>query len=86
MSVGCRRAQRDDANGDEQQINDQLHLARSSRIGMRRLASSLACLDLEPFTTAKSVAGEMFVYWMCFCEICDWSVTVIGEVTRVWQH
>lgn len=83
MSVGRHGVQRDEANGDEQQVNDQLHLARSSRTGMRRLASSLACLDFEPFTTAKSVAGEMFVYWMCFCEICDWIVTVIGKVTRV---
>jgi len=78
MSVGCRRAQRDDANGDEQQINDQLHLARSSRMGMRRLANSLACLDFEPFTTARSVEGETFVYSICFCEICDCSVMVIG--------
>jgi hypothetical protein len=78
MSVDCRRAQRGNANGDEQQVNDQLHLVRSSRMGMRRLASSLACLDFDPFTTAKSVAGEMFVYSMCFCEICDCNVTVIG--------
>jgi hypothetical protein len=62
MTVGRHEAERDDASGDQQKINEKFHFARSSRIGMRRLASSLACLDLEPFITASSALGEMFVY------------------------
>jgi hypothetical protein len=75
MTVGHRVEQKEAKRGEKE---SELHLLRSSRIGMSLAASSFAGLDFEPFITASNVAGETFVYSMCFCEICDFKVTVTG--------
>ena len=75
MTLGHRAEQKEAKRGEK---DDEPHLLRSSRMGMSLAASSFAGLDFEPFITASNVAGETFVYSMCFCEICDCNVIVIG--------